>query len=319
MYKWIIIVIGILAIAFPQFFLKSSREKPFLKIAVADDSKAAKTAFAEYITYLFCKQDLGYALIGAKPMSISIEMLPNQLALNTPCFPYTLCNSKDFLFRVWKESPTTMTIALIHRKMFCKTYETHKSLFHKILGTLSAEDFLHQIATSEKSFFTIIKDNETLLGILLGFGKKNSLLFARYSELFPNRPFLLPPNIYFYLHAKNRPITIPKLLLPYHPFETVGDERAWLKKHFNKGSFNPVMYPADFTLVFPVGFRVIDCKETKMLIDRYTKAHKLLTALFTDRNCFDVIEEQLCASNPLLFDEVCNKRRSTFRQPKQSQ
>ena len=297
-----VLIISILSIIFLFVSVEKFTKTP--PLPAAQEAKVVRATLSSYVAYLFYKQSFGYTLVGAKPMSFTTDLLPMPLAFHVSSFLYTFHNSENFLVRIWKKRNSIVTIVFINKKLFRKVYNEHKALFQETLGTASADDLLHRIATSEKSFFNIIHNNQTILGTLLGYGKGNASLFARWCEIFPNEySIFYEPNIYFPKRHHTLSIELPKALIPSPPFKTLEEERAWFSKYFNKGAY-------DFTtfcladVVFPVGFRVTDSEETEQLVKRYAKAKKVLTKLFTERDCLEVVEEQLHAAHPLMFDEM---------------
>lgn len=288
--------IVVFVMTFSSLFAEAGLKWPVLSL----ESSVAKTALPEFFAYLFCKEDFGYALIGAKPMSFTTAPIPNPLSLHIPSLPCTLYDSKNFLFRAWGKNGM-MTIVLIHKGMLHKVYKTHEDLFEKTLHTISATDLLQRIATTE-TFFNSITNNDIVLGTLLGFGKENAMLFAREKEIFPHKQSMFPLSLrHCPAHLESKSM-VPKALLPSTQFQTLEEEQAWFEKNFT-GSYDPATF-CTVDLVWSIGFGVIASEETKQLVVRYTKAKEILTALFSERSCFEVVKKQLQAARPLAFDEV---------------
>lgn len=69
-------------------------------------------------------------------------------------------------------------IFLINKKAFVECVNTHLNIFEKILGhKFSAHQTLIDIESGKTSFLNAINRNETLLGILLGYGLQNAILY----------------------------------------------------------------------------------------------------------------------------------------------
>ena len=269
------------------------------------NSRAERLALAEYFAYLFCRAGFGYSLIGAKPLAIDLDFFPTPLSTNAVKEPYILSNSRNFLFKITRTNQNLRLTILIHKKKFLEVCNENKDLFQLILGrNFSSKKLLEEIETSERPLFEIIKNNETILGILLGFGRKNALLFSRMEEIALSsvNTFPIPfPSVYFSCFRQNRRLSIaPKQLNALSPFKTIDQEKAWLDTHFNQGSFSPKDV-SFLDLVFPVGFRVTDSRETKKLVSKYKKARRLLIKLFSNQNCLDVVLEQLQSKKPVSF------------------
>ena len=107
------------------------------------------------------------------------------------------------------------------------------------------------------------------------------------------------PNVYL-PKQHDSPSIAPRTPPPSAPFKTLEEEQAWFNEHFNKGTYDLTTF-CFVDLVFPVGFRVTDSEETKKLIKRYTKAKQILTKLFSERDCLEVVEAQLQATHPIIF------------------
>jgi hypothetical protein len=269
-----------------------------------------RTVVSNYLSYLFCTNEFGYSLIGAKAVSFTIDRLPTPLHSPKDKYPVTFCNTDNFLFRSWKSRRyfATVVIELINKRKFVEVVDANKEIFQEKLGNkCSGQQLLNKLASSTSSIFDVIKCNETLLGILLGFGKENSMLFERMELLSPDRPsyFVTSPNIYKISEQPARGSSIaPKANLPRNGFKTIDDEINWMDLNFNDGSFDPNEICPLLDMVYPVGFRIKDSDETKALIAKYTKAKLALLTFFKDRDCLDTIVEQLYSKNPVTFDEL---------------
>lgn len=78
-------------------------------------------------------------------------------------------------------------IILINKQALLKTVQAHSEIFETILGhKIQPEQFLKDIELNKKTFMESINHNVTLLGILLGYGKHNSILFAQKRKIFKN-------------------------------------------------------------------------------------------------------------------------------------
>ncbi len=90
---------------------------------------------------------------------------------------------KNFLLikEPYKNKNFNISIVLIINKIeFIKTVNVHLSLFESVLERkIIPEEMLKDIESNKLSFMDSINNNQMLLGILLGYGKHNSILYNR--------------------------------------------------------------------------------------------------------------------------------------------
>jgi hypothetical protein len=85
--------------------------------------------------------------------------------------------SKNFAFKEEVEKDS-YSIILINKKNCLATIESNLELFHEILDTkLTAEEILDRICNSRVFSQDVLQSHQGLLGILLGYGKNNSMAF----------------------------------------------------------------------------------------------------------------------------------------------
>jgi hypothetical protein len=159
--------------------------------------------------YLFkSHESFAYTLFGDKPMSFSLIIKPDpsmesildfiridEYALfllkenNLPSVFYEQAwnkwesiaslKMKRFLF-LKRNIENFPAIFLINKEAFHKTINTHIKLFKNLLGKdINSEKILSQIEQENADIDEILHHHDSLLGILLGFGKHNSLLFEK--------------------------------------------------------------------------------------------------------------------------------------------
>lgn len=89
-------------------------------------------------------------------------------------------NDKKYFFLSFDFDHSYRHFICINRKAFIQTVNDNLSLFRYVLGpTLTAEDLLAKLIQSKDQFYTVLKDDNALLGILLGYGTQNALLHSR--------------------------------------------------------------------------------------------------------------------------------------------
>lgn len=209
-------IIYIIAMLFACFYVNAGEQladtnqilQVFNTIPVKDQ-KEIKSLFKS----LFFNDALAYSLFGDKPISFSTEILypssSNELVqlltlegychsiLETYCEPFTILESQ---WKVWEKYKNLFQlknflfmrmpigqhdrILIVNKKAFKIVFERNIKLFKIIIDdNISAEDLLRQIERNQSSLFDILHNNQGLIGILLGFGKYNSMLFQKREEL----------------------------------------------------------------------------------------------------------------------------------------
>lgn len=163
-----------------------------------------KTLFDHFIYY----DTFAYALFGAKSMSfgcyygyepLDFELLKHLKYKNffrsRPNFPkYWLTWKKyepkilsnNFIF-IEEKAPFSHRIHhvfLINKKVFVETVNNHLSIFQEILDRrMIATEFIEEIEKKGK-LRDLLKWNERLFGIILGFGDHNADLYQQREDLF---------------------------------------------------------------------------------------------------------------------------------------
>lgn len=151
-----------------------------------------------FFDYLMHNSIIGYSLCGEKPVSMEsfpvISKIPPKYAIKifakhpgysilwhglgvwqrySQWFP-----SNNFVFRF---IPAYSTIVLINKRATLKVIEDNLNLFQKYSNSKqTALEFLEEVCFPKDKEY-MIRYNTVLLGILLGYGKNNSLAFAKRS------------------------------------------------------------------------------------------------------------------------------------------
>ncbi len=139
----------------------------------------------------------GYVLYGDKPMSIESYDIGSLQAITSPN-PKTVAlvkgmelwedlkigtDRKNYLLTMF-ETDKKLHVVCFSRTAFLNVVNDNLPLFRYVLGpTLTAEGLLRQLSNSGSQFFQVLKNDQALIGILLGNGKQNALLHARLMNL----------------------------------------------------------------------------------------------------------------------------------------
>src|ERR1700722_15546951 len=155
------------------------------------------TKIKSFFAHLIHQHDFAYAIFGSKPMSLAdiclrVLNLPiyQQLKikflliniknnLNTWYKYKDRFNLKDFVLLDKEEDLCrSVVIVLINKKNMLSVLKEHKEIFKQELGdTFTPESFLEKIETRELSLAKSINHHYGLLGIMLGYGARNAMLF----------------------------------------------------------------------------------------------------------------------------------------------
>lgn len=170
----------------------SCTQKPPKLIPVQNLEKLA--AFFELVIKDY---DFGYTLFGNKPCSIvgyrvdnlyknsSIEAVILEEGWAQWCRYKHLFPSPNFVLKqiIDTESETVREILIINKSATLNILKAHLSTFHDILNyPYQAEELLSKMIEDE-NFLKELMNRSEILGILLGYGKINSVNFAKRFEL----------------------------------------------------------------------------------------------------------------------------------------
>jgi hypothetical protein len=176
------------------------------------DQKEIKLLFRD----LFFNQGFSYSLFGNKPLSFSdsslLEHKSNQLVnlllidgycqkiMKPYCEPSSIIGKRWMIWNKYKNMfnfknyilfikpiNTKRKIVIINKKHFKFIFNKNIDLFKKILKhSITCENLLRKFELEDNSILKILNNNEGLLGILLGFGAYNAMLFQKREEFINN-------------------------------------------------------------------------------------------------------------------------------------
>lgn len=163
-------------------------------------SQEQKTILKGFFRILVKDSFSGYVLFGDKPMCI--EACPLTTESGALCgidekIPFLIKGfelwqafnisqyEKDYCFIIFDvEEYGYRHLVCINRKVFIKVVNENLSLFRYVLGpTLTAEGLLKELIGTKEQFYQILKHDNVLLGILLGYGTQNALLISRKESI----------------------------------------------------------------------------------------------------------------------------------------
>lgn len=154
-------------------------------------------------SFLLIEHDFGYPIFGSKPMALAdfcLEASPREPAhqlLNAQLYyakKRGWLNSwykykkelvfKDFIF-LDQEDFGYPVLILINKKNLLNVLKEHELVFKQVLGdSFAPESFLEKIEKKEVPFAEAVRRSQALLGIMLGYGERNAMLFQEKMRLY---------------------------------------------------------------------------------------------------------------------------------------
>ena len=245
---------------------------------------------------------LGYVLYGNKPMCIvaTSEFSKIPYAGMSCSRDVTELKWFDFLTRLNIQSQNKKYpfveykngclrhIIFINRDLFVETVNKNLPLFRYILGrTLTAESFLDALLKSGDRFYDTLKNNDALLGILLGYGTQNALLVSREEDFVGasgNEKSCFPFESY---ETFSRFKCVPSL-----GFSTIQQE---YEKLHNLVQISTNIKDFNYCPIPHFGCDPNE-KETKKLLSLYEKDRNQITQIVREGNCLEKLLKRLCAT-----------------------
>lgn len=269
--------------------------RPKLEKMSLDDREALSLFFEGMIRLDVC----GYTIFGDKPVSVTGYWTSPDSA--TDVF------SKEVLFKkgqiLWEKHKhlfpmpnfaiTFVTcqdwcgLQIINKKAFKQVVSQYIEEFKKVLGPgITAEKLLERVSCSNCDISEVLKSDECLLGIVLGYGYKNARAYKQKNEIAASlkKHFGLTDNQYvcdgmFPENSENVPENIAKLLDEYKALDQ--------KLKYSCGDSNMLE-------LFPdVGFRAdLNDPETIALLKSYAQTKPKIKNAFLSDNFLEAV---LCA------------------------
>lgn len=156
----------------------------------------------DFFHYLVTESSFAYTLFGNKP--ISFEEFSEDLNKNTLenlLYPYAdtilgygwtvwqkyqhLFNHPHFVFKKVPSRSGYTFIVLINKTACLSVIQTHLEDFKSVLGQNKSTENIFEDITGNKYFYfeDSIANNQLLLGILLGYGRENGLMFLKRDQI----------------------------------------------------------------------------------------------------------------------------------------
>jgi len=260
------------------------------------------TTLEESLKILFCNE-LGYTLIGAKPVSEAdcpfIEQYLCKESLDDICsfLDRAFQKSSRYILKIERDSTAYMTITLMHIPSLKKIIAHNRKLRSFIQKKYGSFDgFLAHFRRSSDSIFGCLNYSNYLLGIAFGYGHKSTQFFIRYKELeqFLQRgPFSLIPWTKPPFFTMSSPLILPFHINSLRPpprikkkFGSLEKEWQFLQKIFCFDAKN-AFFQVPYNVQLPFFFN----KKGSMRQRRFSIYRDQLARLFYNRSLTDFFLE----------------------------
>lgn len=272
--------------------IKSHREVSFQKKLDAIPLKD-RSRLEAFFRILMLKEGGGYVLFGSKPAAFTTFSIPQNPSLGlyqilkyehenmlikegwTTWEKYSdLFRSEQFVLKGQRINKDQFEVFLINKKRFKETIDINLKEFQSILGNeIFSSDLLERYLTNDQSLFHHVHEHHALLGMLLGFGVRNSRMFHETTQL-----RFEDPNA-FGRHPLKK-IQLPSKIFCQHSLKSVFKE----KNHRKCYKF----------LYLPYFLADTNSEETKKLQDQYRKQQREIHQVYSEGNFLEITLKKFC-------------------------
>ena len=297
--------LGFLGIYFPPSSLNQNPEQVISSV-LSSLTKEDKAVLEHFLRELLIQESGFYTLFGDKPITMSNSLDLNKCSDEYIRFIFTrrsgipylfslnkgwdlwrkiqpkLSNSNFCLRRFDNQSSKDIEFILINKKAFLETAEAHIETFQTVLNSnITSHDLLSEFMTQSFLIRDVLKGHTSLIGILFGFGKENSVLFERIYEIDKRlNPDLFVPEMVVGL----------EVLLPSEGYSSLEEEKAALEHgtgHLDAFDETPLRLP---------GFKaILDDPETLLLKQKYTDQRGKILPLLEKDDFLKQVLLRLCS------------------------
>lgn len=249
----------------------------------------------QLFSWMMQRDDLSYSLFGDKPVSLSGYFI--RAPTGNVFAGYAVGGLFWKYWQIWEKHekkfpikkyllinepsitvPEVVNIILINKKAFIEKVNRHIQVFRKKLGgDLTAEDLLKKIEDNYRLAY-LIKNDETLWGILLGYGSHNAQLYERkshlekflYSKKFPQFPLKKPVSKTEFSSLKEEFDFIESKMVPFGDYE-----------------YSPIIQNSVHFMMDPKH------PETKYLEKKYKRLRGQISAIYAKGDFLEITLSQL--------------------------
>jgi hypothetical protein len=186
--------------------------------------------------------------------------------------------SHQFLLQSRRLNSNQVELVLIHKKHVIQIMKQHLSDFQKVMGEkITPLELLSRYQKGDVALFDLLKEHHGLLGILLGFGKRNAWLYQKRERISED----------FY------PFTLKTHPYPSPGFKTLAEERAYYQNTLT-GAFTHENSRKCFKFLYVPGF-VADPEstETQELQKKYLQQRSFIHAIYSHGNFLETTLKRL--------------------------
>ncbi|MGL5263376.1 MAG: hypothetical protein ACRDAI_02195 [Candidatus Rhabdochlamydia sp.] len=263
-------------------------------------SEKEKILMEALLQRMVFEENFGYTLFGNKPVSLiahSLEPYFNPIFFTkSPTFPIVEAWSileKNVLRHIkgnyicleqidYIKKPHVLQIIMINKFRFLEKVSEHLDSFCELLGKkITPKELLDEVILNQRSLWDIL-NNEALYGILLGYGKENSLAFKRISDLGEvfdsdfRKLYSPPPSPLFY----------PK---PSKGFQSAEEEFLYFEKQHDFFDLQQSRLSPLYSLIF----MTMKNDETKKLTKEYKETFKKIIAIYAKGDFLSITLDRL--------------------------
>jgi len=255
------------------------------------------------------EDNFGYTLFGNKPVSLTayplnyffdsigfFDFFDPSIFKRSPIFPIleawsileknVLCHLKgNYVILKQIDNPISqhvLWIIMINKSRFLETVSEHLDLFCELIGKkITPKELLDEVILNQRSLWNIL-NNEALYGILLGYGKENSLAFKRRSDL----------GEVFDPYSREPHPPIPFYPKPSKGFQSAEEEFLYFEKQhcsfdIQQSPLSPLVPPAFMTMK--------NDEKTKELTKEYKETFKQIVAIYAKGDFLSITLDRLNA------------------------
>ena len=279
-------------------------------------SKKENLLMEALLQNMIFEQGFGYTLFGDKPVSLAGYFL-------NPSFDTIFFSKRSTFFPIleaWSllaknilchlhgnyillkqvnriKNPRTFQVIIVNKSSFLQTVTEHLDVFCELLEKkIDPKELLNEVILNQKSLWDILKGNQALYGIILGYGEKNSLAFKRRWELGQVFSFK-------YQSPSNNPLFYPK---PSKGFSSPEEEYHYFEEQH---SFFDIQTSPLSPLTPPCFMIMKDIDiETKLLEKKYKEAFKQLIEIYAEGDFWSITLDHLMQKNASTLNKTPNNR-----------
>lgn len=261
----------------------------FLKTIPKEEKEDLEMLFQD----LFNLDNFSYTLFGNKPLSLTAhfttsfddEGIPQERGVNfwnkwklwkkyAQKFPI----KHYILIEVSQKISNRKEIYFFNKKCCIEKINKHIKLFRKIFGKSITGSILIEKFEKDPKFISILRNQQILLGILLGYGEHNARLFDKRNQ------------ISYFVYKKEFPKAPVKIPTPSKEFSTLQDEfnsyfstlTPFGDRHYSPLIIRSVFFVADHTH-----------PETIDLQKKYRKMRGQISAIYSKGNFLEITLSKL--------------------------